>query len=248
MTIYHCLPGLHERHRGGGRGDAEDLPERVNPHRHDPRDQPHLRQVPAVLQVQRWAPSCWWHLDLTIHHFFSPGSPLQPHQSNGGPNCNGNTSLSKPVSVTSQPGRQASLQFKLPALHCVKFLVNALKNFFGVLLSIMSWPNEQKDALMDARTDGCTTSWLLEFLLEPKNIYNLIGIVLESSFALSAHLNFNVQTWIKNKWKIPVLWVLLEHLNIYWKRWNLHLPLSFLWFCAIYPKMSKGINFNVQEA
>ena len=97
---YHWFKGLHERHRGGGRGDAEDLPERVHPHWHDPRDQPHLRQVPAVLQVQRWVSLSWSHLDLTINHFFSTGSPLQPHQSNGGPNCNGNTSLSKPVSVS----------------------------------------------------------------------------------------------------------------------------------------------------
>ena len=47
------IEGLYERHRGGRRGDAEALPERVHPDRHDPRDQPHLRQVPAVLQVQR---------------------------------------------------------------------------------------------------------------------------------------------------------------------------------------------------
>ena len=47
------IVGLHERHRRGRRGDAADLPERVYPDRHDPRDQPHLRQVPVVLQVQR---------------------------------------------------------------------------------------------------------------------------------------------------------------------------------------------------
>ena len=43
---------------------------------------------------------CWWYLDLTIRHFFLPGSPLQPHPSNGGgPNCITNNGLSKPVSV-----------------------------------------------------------------------------------------------------------------------------------------------------